>query len=115
MKSCQIIKNQLLVGDKTIAFEYGIRKVEAVSGLFIVLLDIPFTETYLNNVYAIDNDASIVWRIQDSSVVYPVKNKLPYEHFYIDDNGDVIVSNFYGVSYIINVFNGEIKGKTMTK
>lgn len=99
--------NELVVENNKIVFEHDIRYVVEVNDTLIVLLEIPNNTSYLNNVFGINKNGEIKWRIQNVADVFPVKNQLPFENLMVNGTG-VFVSDFYGRRFSLNPTNGEI-------
>lgn len=97
----------LTVNDIKLTFEYNIRYVQEVGNILIVLLEIPYNESYLNNVFGVSTTGAIKWRIQNAGDVLPVKNQMPYENLMVSKNG-AYVSDFFGRRFLINSSTGEI-------
>lgn len=94
-------------GEQSIDFEYDIRKVEEWKSCYIVLLAIPFDDNTLNNIYCLDKNFNLKWRVEDIAEKYPKKNNLPYEGMSLND-GVLKATDFYGRCYTIDVSNGRI-------
>ncbi|GFI05180.1 hypothetical protein IMSAGC005_04034 [Lachnospiraceae bacterium] len=96
-------------------FEFDIRAVAQHKEKYIILLEIPFNRTEINNIYCLDAQANLVWQSEDLSIRYPeLKNILPYEQMGI--SGDIIfASDFYGRNYKINADSGKIEGINIVK
>lgn len=97
--------NELVVENNKIVFDHNIRYVIAVKDTLIVLLEIPNNIWYQNNVFGINQNGEIKWRIQ--SVGDFVKKQLPYENLMVNGT-NVFVSDFYGRRFSLNLTNGEI-------
>ena len=98
---------ELVVENNKIVFDYNIRYVKEVNDTLIVLLEIPNNIRYLNNVFGINKNGEIKWRIQSFRAVFPIKNQLPFENLMVNGT-DIFVSDFYGRRFSINQTNGEI-------
>lgn len=99
--------NELVVENNKIVFNHDIRSVVETNDTLIVLLEIPNNITYLNNVFGINKNGEIKWRIQSVGDVFSLKNQLPFENLMVNGT-DVFVSDFYGRRFSINPINGEI-------
>ena len=107
--------NLLNISGKQLMFDYEIRIARELGDFVVVLLAIPFGETFLDNVYAVNRAGEIAWRIQDAGEVYPLKDRLPYEHLHVDETNQVFVSDFYGRRFKAEPFSGRITGKDFVK
>ncbi|WP_026906955.1 hypothetical protein [Paucisalibacillus globulus] len=106
--------NKLVVENKNIVFDHDIRYIVEVNDTLIVLLSIPNNVRYLNNVFGINHNGTIKWRIQSVGDVFPVKNQLPYENLMVHGT-EVFVSDFYGRRFSLNPINGEILSSDVVK
>jgi subtilase family serine protease len=106
--------NVLLVGNKKVLFNYTIRYVENVNNILIVLLEIPYNDTYLDNVFGVSNTGEIKWRIENVGKSCSVLNQLPFENLNVRGN-NVSVSDFYGRRYFLNPITGKILSSDIVK
>ncbi len=104
----------VIIGKKRKRFTYLIRDAKLCKDKVIILLDIPFNDNEINNLFAIDENCEIVWQAEDLRGVFVNQTLLPYEQMVIVDN-EVRVSDFYGRRYYINSDNGKIIKRDITK
>lgn len=103
-----IKKNVLFVNLKQVKFNFNIRDAIEYMDRIIVLLDIPYANNDINNIYCIDKSGAIVWQSEDLNSLYPNLKNLPYEQMGIKD--DILYAvDFYGRSYSINLNTGTIE------
>lgn len=107
-------ENELVVEKNKIVFDHNIRYVIDINNILIVLLEIPNNISYLNNVFGINKDGEIKWRIQSVSDVFPIKNQLPFENLMVNGN-DVFVSDFCGRRFLLDPTNGEILSSNVVR
>ncbi len=115
MKQFEVEGNTIIIKGNRVSFQHKIDNVKNCNGLHIVLLDIPSDTQFLNNVYAVDDSGRIVWQIQDAGEVYPIKNDIDYVGTRITEDNEVVVTNFYGVTYTVDPTNGRILDRGTTK
>ena len=99
--------NILIIGEKSRQFAHLIRDVKLCEDKIIVLLEIPFSDDEINNLYAVNEKCEIVWQAEKLEKLYANQVLLPYEQMVIADN-IIIVSDFYGRRYYINSNDGKI-------
>ena len=104
------VNNILKINDKQKEFLFNIGMAKEVSNLVIIQLQIPPNIKYINNIFGINANCEIVWRIQDLTEVFPFSNDVPFEGFKVNEEGNLQVVNFYGAAYIVNPINGKIIG-----
>lgn len=106
--------NILTVNNTEVKFNRNIRDVKICRDIIVVLLEIPFNETELNNLYGISKQGKIVWRAEDLEKLFPNQNHLPYEQMIVKNN-QIIVTDFYARRYFINCTNGNIEKTDVVK
>ena len=85
--------------------EFSVRQKIEIENLEIILLDIPYNDDTVDNIYGIHNQ-KILWRVQTRN---DLSNKLPYEQMTIDTNANVIAAtDFYGRRSFIDEKTGKI-------
>lgn len=106
--------NILTINSVNIKFNYNIRDAKICGDLIVVLLAIPFSETELDNLYAVSKQGKIAWRVQELNKAFPNENNLPYEQMNIKGN-EITVTDFYARRYFINSLNGNIEKRDVVK
>jgi len=114
-KKFEVDKNVLVVNKHRVEFKHNIQNVIPIDKTLVVLLDIPFDETFLDNVFAVSNEGKVIWRIQNPSEVYPINERLPYEYMRLDEAANIVVTDFVGIRYHVNPVNGKIIGRDCVK
>jgi outer membrane protein assembly factor BamB len=115
MPELRVERKRLLIGDKVVEFLYGIDNVRACGDMLVVLLDIPSDSQAVNNVYGVDVTGRIIWQVQDPAEVYAIQNDVPYVGIRITRDGEIIVTNFNGVTYELDPATGRILDRGTTK
>ncbi len=103
----------LQLPQQKIAFSYDIRSVEIVNDLYIVLLAIPSDDNMSRNLYAVKPSGEIFWQVEDPG--HWVKDPLPFDNLFVDDDGMLRASDFYGRVFQIDYRNGYIQNKNASK
>ncbi len=111
MSEFRIETNNLFIGSNKIEFSYPVENIKICGNYYIVLIDAPT----VNNVYAVNSQAQIVWQIQDVAEVYSAVNDVSYVGIRITELEQIIVTNFNGVTYTVDPVNGKIIGSGATK
>jgi len=104
----------LVINSRHVEFHFNIRVAVEYFDSVIILLNIPFTEDDINNIYCVNALGKVVWQSEDLNLLYPNVRNLPYEQMGIRDN-ILHASDFYGRSYSINLDNGKIKDCKMLR
>jgi len=101
-------KKNIEINGNILEFEYDIRDIILYKDNYIILLEIPFNKTDINNIYCLDSQANLVWQAEDLAIVFPeLKNLLPYEQMGVKDDF-IFASDFYGRNFKINADNGQV-------
>lgn len=100
----------LIIGDKSVDFKYNLRSIKEVGDLLIVLYDNPDSpktiDQPINNVSAVDNKGNIVWAIKDI-----ITSDNLYTGMRIDENNNLVVVDFSGINYTIDLKNSIVVDK----
>lgn len=110
MNNFVVDQKTLIVKQNRIKFQKPIYDVKKCDNLYIVLLD-----EGINNVFAVDEQAQIVWQIEDAASVYSIINDVPYVGTRITEANQIVVTNFNGVTYTVEPNNGKIINRGITK
>ena len=65
-------KNELIINGKKRTFEYEIRQVFESYECYYVLLSIPFDKSEMNNIFCIDKNNDLIWRVQDLNIYFQI-------------------------------------------
>jgi hypothetical protein len=110
----RIINNKIEINDSSVEFMYLIKSAKAVDDRIIVLLEIPYDIDEADNLYCLSKKGTIIWQSQHLRELYPTERILPYEQMLINDR-EIIASDFYGRRYFVNVENGFIIKREISK
>lgn len=111
MSNFIVDQKTLLVGNNKIEFQNSIDTVKNCANLYIVLI----REVGINNVYAVNEKAQIIWQVEDAGSVYPIINDVPYVGTKINESNQIVVTNFNGVTYNVDPTNGKFISRGTTK
>ena len=101
-------ENFLLFPEKSIEFDYNIRKIEFIDELVIVLTEIPEDDDTINNLFAFNLSGVPIWRVEPIKNKFPkLENILPYEDVSIIE-GKISTVDFIGRRFFINPLDGEL-------
>ena len=93
------------IGTKIIDFSYDIKQTIDTKDIVFVLLEIPYSENELNNIYSFNKNGEMNWRVKVNFDEYGINNKLPFEMISIID-GYLYASDFYGRRFKIDIKTG---------
>ncbi|MFJ5964240.1 MULTISPECIES: hypothetical protein [unclassified Bacillus (in: firmicutes)] len=111
MNKIEIDENKLIIGEKEVSFDKNIQEVKILNQIILILLEI---DGSLNNVYAINYNCDILWKIKEPKTEFIGNRKFPYVGFSEKDN-KVSVIDFYGRRFYLDITNGEIIGADIVK
>jgi len=105
-------KNELLIGKNKVEFSHPIDKILEVKNGVVVMLE-AITKVSDKNIYFVNLDGSIKWRIQDTE---PSKEfSAYYTGMGLYDGGGLKVFDFTGYACKINLEDGTIFDREFTK
>lgn len=117
-------KNRIEINGHHVDFKYDIRTVIRYKERYIILLEIPKMkvgdkkrnkEIEPNNIYCLNDQANLVWQLEDRIVRYP-EYKCPLSYVGMSISGNVLyAADFNGWTFHINPENGKIEGRHFTK
>ena len=102
--------NILEVDNNKVFFENKIMQVLEVSGIIIVILDINSEKILIDNVYGVLN-GKIIWKIQSYLELDLDFEQTSYVLAKKIDEREVIVTDFCGCKFKVNVSDGKITGR----
>lgn len=98
----KVERNLLFIGSKIIDLTHNICDVKETNKVLILLLDNPNSartiDQPINNVLAVDIKGNIVWKIKDI-----IKEDKLYTGMRLDENNDLVVVEFNGINYTVNL------------
>lgn len=106
-----IKKKTLITQDFKVDFNYEIDDVLLVKEMYVVLLRLPKGTKELDNVYGLDLCGNISWRIQSVTDAFNIEQNTPYIALDKLNNDKIIVTNFFGMKYTVDVENGFLTDK----
>ncbi len=103
-----IRNNTLYLNNNLIYFDYSVESVIIHENKVLVLLDVPTNSNETSNIFLVNMNAEIVWRIQAVKDKYPQrKNTTPFVGISIINNS-LIANDFFGLRYLISIKDGSI-------
>lgn len=104
--------NELYINDSKIKFDYPILKAERYNNLIIVLLEFKNSDDpiyFSNALYAISDNAQIVWKMEDVRKHISNLHPDPLVGFLIKDD-NIVATDFSARKYTVNINDGTITG-----
>ena len=107
MPILKIHKNALYVNNELVKFQFEIDTVLVLDSQVIVLIKTPYDIDNNGNVYSVDFHGKITWQIESAKKRFPKLQYTPYVGLSYK-NGSVIVNDFYGTDFIVDIKDGRL-------
>ena len=119
----EIIDNTLRTRSFNVNFGYKITDVTYWDGVYVVLLSIPNKVDEVDNIYGVDENGNIIWRIENPIKAFKIdKKEQGYNYFassvYVNvrlDEGIFIGTTFFAVKYTFDYKTGKLINKEPSK
>lgn len=116
-KNYEVEKCELKTANFTVKFDYEIAKVEYLDGIYIVLLYIPVGIDEVDNIYGVDSNGNVLWRVEnpvkafslsedDQGFMYSAKSI--YVGLNLDEAGTLSGTTFFAMRYTIDYKTGKL-------
>lgn len=109
--------NKLITKMKEVKFQYNILDIRYSNGLYVVMLDIPKSVDEIDNIYGVNEDGVIVWRVEnpirafnisEDTKGYAYYKQSVYVGFLESNDKFLHVVTFFGMKYKLNGENGKL-------
>lgn len=104
----EILGKRLRISESaTLEFDYSISEVVELSDMLIVLLEVPATESMMENVFGVSKAGHIVWQIEPRPdlMADPVNR---YTEISAPNEGRVMLGNWCGIGVEIDPHTGKV-------
>lgn len=101
-----ISDGQLIVLGRKFATEFPVKRVCCVDDRFVALLDVPSGVIENRNVACFNFAGELLWRIQQSK--HGGTDDNPYASIQVTDERDLVVQNWHGVEYRVDLDDGTV-------
>lgn len=102
-------------------FNFNIKEVIFYNNIYVVLLDIPNNVNEIDNIYGVNSQGNIIWRIENAKKAFPTKKigtaeydnmtSSIYVGLQLSSNGEFIASTFFAIKYKFDYKTGKILKK----
>ena len=122
--SFEMSEKRLIINNFEVNFDYNIENVVYWDGVYVVLLHIPNESKEVDNIYGVDCNGDIIWRIENPIQAFNVdENVTWYDHLalsiYVGLNltpaGDFSATTFFGIKYTFDHKSGKLLEKEFVK
>lgn len=103
-------KGRVWIDGKLFTFEFDVRQAVVYDDLILILLDIPTKPEYahyIRNLYGF-RQGKRLWQVEDLNNQFPNRIHFPFVGIYIDNDGELGGTDFYGRRYAIDKETGAI-------
>lgn len=118
-----IVGSNLITKIFSVKFDYSISDVKYNLEVYIVLLNIPNDINEVDNIYGVNGQGDIIWRIENPIKAFNIsENEQGYEYLansiYVgifNDNGIFSANTFFGMKYDFDYKTGRLISKKGVK
>jgi len=101
-------RNRIYIGLSSHSFDLNIKEVLTRGEKYIVLLDVSPYCSELNNIFCLDENAEVLWRVEDiHDAGLDIPNPKPYESVQINE-GELYAHDSSGRDFSVDLMNGHI-------
>lgn len=111
MQDFKIQDNLLITNDFSLEFESKINLIEKVNDLFLVLLEVKKGTKDVDNLYGVDNNGKVIWRIQSVNDAFGIVQNTPYVALKVLCADRAQVTSFFGMRFIFYIDSGKMLEK----
>lgn len=112
----EIIENSLKAEKFNLKFEHQITDVKYWDGVYVVLLSIPNEVDEVDNIYGVDDNGNIIWRIENPIQAFTIaESEQGYDYFtssvYVAihlDDGVFSGNTFFAIKYVFDYKTGKL-------
>ena len=91
-----------------VVFQHDINCVLKIDNMFLVLLKIPLGSNEVDNLFGVDLEGHIKWRIQNANEAFGTLKNTPYVLISAVDNQTVKVTSFFGLRFTVSITDGKL-------
>ncbi|MDU8501496.1 hypothetical protein RYB01_20235 [Pseudomonas syringae] len=104
---CRIENGNLCIESQRVCLPYIVDTFLLFQGIALIRLESPPGEVFNRNISALSMAGEVLWQIEESP--HGTQADKPFMSLHCDDNDRVIVGCWNGVTYAVNVENGNIR------
>jgi hypothetical protein len=116
----EIVKNTLETNNFKVDFTYNIADVKYWDDIYVVLLTIPNEINETENIYGVNIDGEVIWRIENPINAFKVDkdeqgynylSSSVYTHMHLSSNGTFTATTFFAMKYVFDSRTGKLLKK----
>ena len=111
--SYSLINDCLFVNNTHVEFKYPVDKVLSINQTMVVLLKVPLTEVFNENIFGVNDQGKIIWQVQERLNLH--RNDEPYMNIWVTDDDRLNCNDSIGLNFWIDSSNGSITYVGLTK
>jgi len=118
----KINDNKLELKSGVVDFNHNIKEVIFYNNIYIILLNIPNHIDEVDNIYGVNSQGEIIWRIESPEIVFPVNelteeyanmSKSIYTAIHKQTNEEFVGHTFFAFKYKFDYKTGKLLGKEL--
>ena len=103
----------LFIGDRRLELPYPVEDVVECKGVIVVRIEPPAGVIFNRNVFAFTAQGDSLWQIEESP--HGTEKDKPYVGILLSQEGSLVVANWIGVDYLVNIQSGSVTAKAFNK
>lgn len=111
--SCRLENGRLFIGNGSIDLPYPVSEIIDFGDSIAVRVEPPVGVIFNRNVFAFSERGDPLWQIEESP--HGTENDKPYVKIIRERDGGLVAYNWNGVDYLVDMANGAITTKAVSK
>ncbi len=113
MTDFEIVDGVLYFDGNQVRFLFPIAEGVGVYDCVAVRLDVPAGQKFNRNVFLVERSGAVRWQIQESP--HGTEDDKPFMNLLLANDGSLVVGNWNGIDYNIDLSSGIIKTRSFSK
>ncbi|RMN52662.1 hypothetical protein SAMN05444506_11415 [Pseudomonas syringae] len=107
LQHCRIVDGELWIERRRVCMPYPVNTFLQFGGKVLIRLEPSVGTIFNRNIFAVSMAGEVLWQIDESS--HGTQADKPFMSLYRDENDQVVVGCWNGVTYAVDVENGNIR------
>jgi len=117
MADYMIESNKLITKDFEVSFDFCIKDVQFIDNIYVLLLDIPNDVDETDNIYGVNEQGKIIWRIENPIEAFNINKdeqgyrylaSSTYVNMHLSPNGVFTANTFFAIKYTLDYKTGKL-------
>ena len=109
----KVKEGSVFIANRSIGLPYPVGEVVECRDAIVVRVEPPAGVIFNRNVFAFTAQGDLLWQIEESP--HGTEKDKPYVGILVSQDGSLVVANWIGVDYLVNVKSGSITTKAFNK